>query len=373
MKAIGRIALVLLLAVTGAAAFVGWQLYDFWRKPYGSAEEKVLEIPAGASVHQVVRQLARAGVIADERLGWWTVRWVRRDPRPMRAGEYAFAGPLRPGDVLERIYRGEVKTYAFTVPEGLRMEEIAAIVDRVGLARAGELLALMRDPEEAKRLAVPFPSLEGYLYPETYNFPRNPRPHSVLAAMVARAKEAWRRAEAQRLPEVQLGEAQAFILASIIEKETGRAEERGRVACVFHNRLRRGMRLETDPTVMYARQLRTGVWSKNITKADLSADHPYNTYTRAGLPPGPIANPGEASLVAAVRPDRCGDLYFVSRNDGSHVFCPDARCHAAAVRKWQVDFFRKRPAVERAGARADPPPKTGRRSRPSRRARSSRG
>jgi UPF0755 protein len=136
-----------------------------------------------------------------------------------------------------------------------------------------------------------------------------------------------------------MGEAATF--ASIVEKETGRPEERAHIACVFHNRLRRGMRLQTDPTVMYATMLRTGRWSRNISRADLLAPHPYNTYTTAGLPPGPIANAGAAALRAALAPSECRDLYFVSRNDGSHVFCPDLVCHNAAVRQWQVEFFRR--------------------------------
>ncbi len=135
-------------------------------------------------------------------------------------------------------------------------------------------------------------------------------------------------------------------LASIIEKETGRADERPRISCVFHNRLRKGMRLQTDPTVMYATMLRNGGrWSQNITKADLLAPHPYNTYTAAGLPPGPIANAGQAALDAALHPSECSDLYFVSRNDGSHVFCPDLRCHEAAVKTWQIDYFRAQRAA----------------------------
>jgi UPF0755 protein len=129
-------------------------------------------------------------------------------------------------------------------------------------------------------------------------------------------------------------------LASIVEKETGQPDERPRISCVFHNRLRIHMPLQTDPTVMYAAMLRTGHWSRNITKADLLAPHPYNTYTTAGLPPGPIANPGAAALEAALRPSVCHDLYFVSRNDGTHVFCPDLACHAAAVRTWQVEYFK---------------------------------
>jgi UPF0755 protein len=159
--------------------------------------------------------------------------------------------------------------------------------------------------------------------------------------MVARFKEEWMRAEQGRRPGVVLTMGEGAILASIVEKETGRPEERPRISCVFHNRLKLGMRLQTDPTVMYATMLRTGRWSKNISRADLLAEHPYNTYTTAGLPPGPIANAGGAALRATLAPSDCKDLYFVSRNDGTHVFCADLACHNAAVRKWQVEFFHR--------------------------------
>jgi UPF0755 protein len=174
--------------------------------------------------------------------------------------------------------------------------------------------------------------------------------------MVARYREAWDKAQAKRKPGVTLDEAQAVILASIIEKETGRPDERPRISCVFHNRLAKGMKLQTDPTVMYATMLRNGGrWSNNITRKDLAVPHPYNTYAVAGLPPGPIANPGEAALAAALAPAECRDLYFVSRNDGSHVFCPDLRCHNAAVQEWQVNYFRARKAAKDAAA-APPEP-----------------
>ncbi len=349
-------ALLGLLAVGVLAFTVYRQLIDFRETAFGSDAEKVIEISPGTTPHQIVRQLARGGVISDEKLAWRYLRILKRDRRLMRAGEYSFSGPMRPDDVLERLYRGEVKTYRFTVPEGLRMDEIAAVVERSGLGKASELLPLMRDPGFARELGVPFANLEGYLFPDTYTFTKGPRPRTVLGAMVARFREAYRQAEAQRLPAVRLTEGEAVTLASIIEKETGLPDERPRISCVFHNRLRLGMRLQTDPTVMYAGMLRRGGrWSQNITKADLLAPHPYNTYSVAGLPPGPIASAGEAALAAALHPSDCADLYFVSRNDGSHVFCPDLRCHAAAVRKWQIDYFRaQRAAAEPAPAKAAP-------------------
>jgi UPF0755 protein len=161
--------------------------------------------------------------------------------------------------------------------------------------------------------------------------------------MVERFKAEYAAADAARDPAVKLDLGETAVLASIVEKETGQVEERPRIACVFHNRLRTGMRLQTDPTVMYATYLRTGRWSRNISRADLTTPHPYNTYTTAGLPPGPIASAGGAAIRAALAPAACDDLFFVSRNDGTHVFCPDLACHAAAVRTWQVEFFRKTP------------------------------
>lgn len=341
-RTLSSLLLVLALAAAAGGA-LAWRTFSrFAATPHGTPEEKVVDIPPGASPRAAVRLLARAGVLSDDRTAWLYVRWIRRDPRPFKAGQYAFAGALRPDEVLDRIHRGEVKLYRFTVPEGLRIEEIAGIVERSGLARAEELARLARDPAFAAALDVPFPSLEGYLFPDTYAFAWGTPPRRILEAMVHRFREVLAAAEARRAPTVLLSEREAVTLASIVEKETGRPEERPRIACVFHNRLRKGMRLQTDPTVMYATFLRTGRWSNNISRKDLLAPHPYNTYTTAGLPPGPIANPGAAALEATLAPDDCRDLYFVSRNDGTHVFCPDLKCHNAAVQKWQVEYHRRR-------------------------------
>jgi UPF0755 protein len=346
-RALRAVALLLGLAVlaAGAGAAVLWrQVHAFRTTPFGTAEEKTVEIPAGTNAHQVVRLLTKGGVLADEPIAWRYVRWVKRDPRAMRAGEYAFEGPLLPDDVLERVYRGDVKTYRVTIPEGLRIAETGALVESAGLGRAAEIERLARDPAFIRSLGIDAPDLEGYLFPDTYTFTRNPPARAVVSAMVDRFRAAWKKADALRAPEVTLGERAAVTLASIVERETGRPEERPRIACVFHNRLRRGIPLATDPTVMYATMLRTGRWSQNITRKDLQTPHPYNTYLVRGLPPGPIASPGAAALEAALHPIPCGDLFFVSRNDGTHVFCPDFGCHQAAVRKWQVDYFRAKRA-----------------------------
>jgi UPF0755 protein len=349
------IAALLLLAAAGVYGAIVWRdLASFRDTPFGDPEEKVVSIPGGASGRAVVHALAQARVLSDEATAWRYLRFVKRDPRPFRAGEYAFAGPLRPDLVFERVYRGEVKLHRFTVPEGLRADEIAPIVERSGLATASDFLEVARDPAVARALGLPYPGLEGFLFPDTYAFARGVPARTIAEAMVARFKDEYARADASRNADVKLDLGQAATLASIVEKETGRPDERGRIACVFHNRLRIGMRLQTDPTVMYATMLRTGRWSRNISRADLVAPHPYNTYTTAGLPPGPIASGGADALRAALSPEPCRDLYFVSRNDGTHVFCPDLRCHAAAVRTWQVDYFRKASPPPRAAAKATP-------------------
>jgi UPF0755 protein len=337
------LALLVALAVAGAAASaLAWRRIALFRDtPYGALEEKVVVVPAGASARAVVRALAGAGALSDEALAWRYVRWVKRDRRPLRAGEYAFAGPLRPDEVLERVYRGEVKLHRFTVPEGLRADEIAPIVERSGLVGGDAFLEVARDPAVSRALGLPYAGLEGFLFPDTYAFPRGVSARTIVEAMVERFREEYARADAARAEGVAFTVGEAATFASIVEKETGRPDERPRISCVFHNRLRLGMRLQTDPTVMYATLLRTGRWSRNISRADLLAPHPYNTYTTAGLPPGPIANAGGAALRAALAPAACTDLYFVSRNDGSHVFCPDLACHNAAVRAWQVEFFRR--------------------------------
>jgi len=344
-----RILVALAVVLLVAAVAAGGVLYAAWRQveafrttPFGSAAEKVVEVAPGSSPRQVVRALARAGVLADDEQAWRWLRFLKKDPRPLQAGEYAFTGPLLPDQVMERLYRGEVQLHRFTVPEGLRVEEIAEIVGRSGLAAEAEVRALARDPAVAKALGVPFDSLEGYLFPDTYAFPRSTTARQIVEAMVGRFRAAWAEAAAHRHTELALTEGELVTLASIVEKETGQVDERPRIACVFHNRLARGMKLQTDPTVMYATFKRTGRWSRNITRADLATPHPYNTYAVAGLPPGPIASPGGAAIQAALSPVECRDLYFVSRNDGTHVFCPDLACHNRAVQAWQVEYFRKK-------------------------------
>jgi UPF0755 protein len=345
MRKLAIFATAMMLVALGIGGYFLWrdlELTRFASEPFGSNEAKVVEIQPGTGPKTVSEMLAQAGVVSSASNFYGFLRRERAAPR-LRAGEYEFVGPLTPSKVMQKLVGGQVKLHHFTVPEGLRVEEILPILVQSDLKLdLDKLQKLSGDPEFASRVGVPAASLEGFLFPDTYSFTRGATEESVLSKMVSRMIEEYRKADAHRKPGVTLTMLETVTLASIIEKETGAPEERPRISCVFHNRLRLKMRLATDPTVLYAMRLIRGVYINNITSQDLRTEHPYNTYTTYGLPPGPIASPGAAALQAALVPIECTDLYFVSRNNGTHVFCPDVRCHEAAVEYWQREFFRQR-------------------------------
>ncbi len=342
MKKLAVIALLLAAAAVGAFFWwKDWTLTRFAHAPFGSAEPKIAEIATGTRPRAIAELLANQQVVADAELFHAYLRREKLIPR-LKAGEYEFAGPLTPAQVAEKIVAGQVKVYRFTVPEGLRVEEILPIIAQSELRLdPSKLAALASDKEFLRKLGVPNSTAEGFLFPDTYTFIRGATEAAVLSKMVSRALEEYRKGDAQRKKGISLDLLQTMTLASIIEKETAAPEERPRISCVFHNRLRLRMKLGTDPTVLYAMWLIRGRWINNITTEDLRTEHPYNTYTTYGLPPGPIASAGAASIQAALNPIDCTDLYFVSRNNGTHVFCPDVKCHNEAVERWQKDYFRK--------------------------------
>jgi len=345
-----KVLLALFLLVLLAGALVGGWYLQRERRVTAFASTAVtlpesgvtVTVPPGTGPRALARLIADAGVVPDAELLYLYIRRENAGPK-LKAGEYFFEGTLTPAQTVEKLVSGQVKVYRFTVPEGLRAEEILPIIANSELKLDLKTLErLAADPAFLQKSGVPARSIEGFLFPDTYTFTRNATEEAVLTKMVSRSLEEYRRANEQRKDGVRLSLLETFTLASIVEKETGAPEERPRISCVFHNRLKRGMKLQTDPTVIYAMRLLRGVYSKNITRRDLVTVHPYNTYTVTGLPPGPIASPGTAALQAALQPLECDDLFFVSRNDGTHIFCPTLECHNAAVKQWQVEFFRKK-------------------------------
>jgi len=338
-RVLGALLLLAVLAAAGGAAFWWWRdrrITEFARTPAGAPGTKEVIVPPGSGPRRVADALAQAGVVTDAEL---TYAWLRREklgPK-LRAGEYEFTLPLSPEQAIQKVVTGQQKTYHVTIPEGLRLDEILPLLASSQLKlRLDRLEALAADQAFVRKLGVPAPRLEGFLFPDTYSFT-----HGYTEELHA--------AEATKDPAVHLDGLQIVTLASIVEKETGAPDERPRIACLFLNRLRLGMPLQTDPTVLYAMMMIRGKFVKNITRQDLVTPHPYNTYTVKGLPPGPIASPGTAALQAVTHPATCTDLYFVSRNDGTHVFCPTLQCHNAAVQKWQVDYWADQRRRARSG------------------------
>ncbi|MCL2626792.1 MAG: endolytic transglycosylase MltG [Cystobacterineae bacterium] len=316
------------------------KLTEFAQTPFGDEQPKTVLIQRGTGPRALAQLLKEAGVVQEASLFY---EWVRREgvASQLKAGEYEFIGPLSPAQVSQQIIHNQVKTYRYTVPEGLRMDEMIPIMAGAGLGWNPEKLQeLMSSPSFAHSLGVPAAHLEGFLFPDTYLFSRSTTEEAALKKMVDASLAAY--AAAPKAPGVQLNLLETMTLASIIEKETGAPEERPRISCVFHNRLRLKMLLQTDPTVLYAKRLRLGHFENNITREDLKTPHPYNTYTTKGLPPGPIASSGKAALEAALMPIDCKELYFVSKNDGTHVFCETLQCHEKAVDKWQRQFHKKK-------------------------------
>jgi UPF0755 protein len=297
-----------------------------------------VELPAGSSSREIGRRLSDAGIVPDP----WTFRtalWLTGRARSLQAGEYRFDEAASPLEVVDRLARGDVYELRLTFREGLTIDDMAVEFQSHGLGPAAAFVEAARDTSFLSALDPAARDLEGYLFPETYPVTRTTSAADLVRMMVERFKTVYAEAAREHDPN-DLSVRQIVTLASLVEKETARAEERPLVAAVYRNRLALGMGMQADPTVIYALR-RRGHYDGNIRKTDLSIDSPYNTYRYRGLPPGPIASPGRASLEAALAPADAKYLYFVSRNDGSHVFAESLAQHNANVQKYQVEYFRR--------------------------------
>lgn len=326
--------LAVAVAAGALAAYLGFQwvlgpaapALDGSRPP----QSTILDIPDGMTLRQLAARLERERLIRSQ-LAFTLLGKLLGADRHIMVGEYAVHAGMRPRDMLADFMSGHVVLHPVTIPEGYTIVELAQVFAQQGVADPEALIGLARDRDFIRSLNIEAASLEGYLFPDTYKFARRTKPREILKEMVQGLRKVLTPDLQQRAQEIHLSLHQVLTLASVIEKETGVAQEREMISSVFHNRLRRGIPLQSDPTVIYGLDYFDG----NIRKKDLDSKSPYNTYRYRGLPPGPIANPGLGSIRAALYPAPTRHLYFVSRNDGTHHFSTTLAEHNRAVDKYQ--------------------------------------
>jgi UPF0755 protein len=323
------------MAVFIAAGLAGGALYSL-ESPYRGFEDQVfLQFPKGSGTRAIAQKLADAGVV---RYAWQF--WLARATHPrakLQAGEYRFDQAASASEVFSRLGRGDVFYFSFTVPEGSNMFDIARLVESEKIMPAKDFLEAAEDPEMIHDVAPGAKTLEGFLFPSTYRLTHLTTPAALCQMMTAQFRKEWKKL----MPDPASDTLKVVTLASMIEKETGIAAERPKVASVFENRLRIGMTLDCDPTVIYAALLDER-YGGVIHRSDLDNKHPYNTYRHAGLPPGPIANPGASSLAAAMHPAETEFLYFVANpGGGGHVFSSNLAAHEKAVQSYRNANQRK--------------------------------
>jgi len=330
-----RALLILLsLAVIFTGAFAVWLLVGA-EKPFKgySGVEQFVEIPPGAGPASIGRRLAQSGVIRDQ-LSFRIVLARSGQARRLQAGEYRFDRPMTTREVIDKIARGDVFLRPVTFREGLTVRQMAEIYERDGGGSKAEFLRAAQNASLIHDIDPAAPDLEGYLFPDTYTLPRRATADQLVQRMVTAFRDVMTPDLVQRAAARGLSVRELMTLASLVEKETGKPGERPIVAAVYTNRLKIGMGMQCDPTVIYALE-RAGKYDGNLTRENLQFDSPYNTYRYAGLPPGPIAAPGRASIEAAASPADVPYLYFVSRNDGSHVFSATLDEHNRNVYEYQ--------------------------------------
>ncbi|MBN1272765.1 MAG: endolytic transglycosylase MltG [Candidatus Aminicenantes bacterium] len=326
-------------AVIGLLFFTSWFTVE-WKIPYSSqSEPDFFSVPSGSSVERITRDLQKAGILKKR----WPFSIGYKffyHPNTLKAGEYSLSPSFSPKDVLHALAMGKVYVRPMTIPEGLTRQETASLLEEEYGITAERFVKITSCPDLMKDWDPQAESLEGYLFPETYHFPRTVKAETVVEAMVAQFREVFSDTWKKRAGEMEKTPREIVILASLVEKETAVPEERALISSVFHNRLNRGMKLDCDPTIIYALKEEER-YTGRLRYRDLKWDSPYNTYVHAGLPPGPICNPGRGSLQAALFPEKTNYLYFVSKNDGSHYFSRTLKEHQRAVFKYQIN--RKNP------------------------------
>lgn len=326
--------ILFLAAVFAAGGFFAMHMANYARSPANAKITRPVEIVVqpGDSFRAVTDKLLETEIIRHP-LKFRNLAAYQKATTKIKAGEYRFSGTMSPARILEQLAEGRVHLHRLTITEGLNVYQVADRAEQTGLCKKQGFIDAATDPELMQKLGIPAETAEGYLFPETYFFEKPVSAEQIVCTMVRRFNKVFSEKWEQRAEELGFSVHEIVTLASIIEKETGVEGERKMISSVFHNRLEKGMRLDSDPTVIYGIKDFDG----NITRKDLKTPTPYNTYTFRGMPPGPIANPGRASLEAALYPADTNYLYFVAKPDKSHHFSTNLSEHNRAVQKYQLN------------------------------------
>jgi UPF0755 protein len=337
LQVIKKIVIVSAVIIIGTLAWQGATLYRYAYHPAGTVDaQDLIPVIAGETFTSLASKLEQRGIITDTR-SFKLLALIRGDDKKLKAGEYALSPSMTPIQVLDTFVGGQSYLHRLTIPEGYTLKQIAEKVHRNEYGQRDEFITLANDPTFVSRFGIEVQSLEGYLFPDTYYFPKGASIEMIIKKMVERFKEQFPPQWKDRAKDLDRSIHEIVTLASIIEKETGDPSERPVIASVFHNRLKKKMRLESDPTVIYGIPNFDG----NIKRKHLTALTPYNTYKIKGLPPGPIANPGRAAIEAALYPAQTDYLFFVSKKDTTHHFSRTIQEHQKAVRKYQLRSRKK--------------------------------
>ncbi|MBH1988675.1 MAG: endolytic transglycosylase MltG [Myxococcaceae bacterium] len=304
-----------------------------WGHTKLNPQEIEVIIERGSSAHQIGRELKKSGAISSSFLFFAYLKLFTKDTQKLKSGDYLIPKDTTPKRIIYILSRGLQKEFRFTVPEGSNLSQIVEIIAKTKLATAEALQQALQNPLLLEELNIPNGlkgGIEGYLFPDTYVFQAGTLPITIFRHMNAELKKQFTPDMLERMKKLGFSFSEVLTFASLIEKETGHEAERPLIASVFYNRLRKGMKLQTDPTTIYGVERPKG----RIRKKDLKNAHEYNTYLHAGLPPGPIASPGLAAIKAVLWPAKSSFLYFVSKGNGTHEFCADYTCHARAIGTW---------------------------------------
>ncbi len=321
------------LIIFGLPAYFCSNIYLFANNPTGLSEPQqvIFKISPGQNFNKITDNLFSKKLITSP-AKFKLIARLKKSDRKLIAGEYELSRDMTPLEIMKQLTDGSVRLHRLAIPEGFNIRQIAENVEAAGFCDKQSFIRTATDEKFVRQMKISATTLEGFLFPDTYYFSKDVSSQQIISAMVDRFYEAWLPEWKTRAQAMGFSVNEMVTLASIIEKETGVATERPIISSVFHNRLKRKMRLATDPTVIYGIKNFNG----NITKKDLNTLTPYNTYMIAGLPPGPIANPGSESIEAALYPAKTNYLYFVAKRDKTHYFSSTLTEHNQAVRKYQL-------------------------------------